>query len=981
MLASTRLRGTLAAVILLAAVAGLPLALAATVGNPLQSWPSLTDGQLTDTGIIAVLATVFWLAWLSFTIPAALEIALTVISKLTRRPQRHLRLPLLGAQQDLARNLISAVLLLLPAASPVLSATAAPVGHQTITTITGTALASDSSRAPAAHQAQDRDRPDSATRRYVIPEVGGMRSYWALAEHYLGDGARWREIWQLNEGRVHADGSVMDSPRQLHAGWTILLPAVAGHLGDEPIATPREVTVHPGDTLSTIAASDGISDWRQLWTLNADRREPENSWLSDPDLIRPGWTITLPNGAHHRDAPSKPANGHRAHDRRDSSRPADPRPQRSSPPVTQPAHPNTDSPAPLPSATSSEPNKAPSSARMAPSHETSSHEDSDHTQHRFPIVPLEVGLAAAAAVTALDRARRIAQRRRRVGHRPLPPPAHLVEVESRVRRDARRAHPTVAAITLATALTGTHPVKIRTVVARVDGAVDLQLDDPIPPSPPPFLEVTGGWRLPADATGFGFAASDPDNLDDPCPALIPVGTTVDGQVLVNLDVTGPISVAGETGTVEALLWQLVTALAAAPWAGRVQVHVPPRFAERLGPLERLSVEDSLSPRPPAGPPGGPVSPDDGEEPGWRTTPVHLYCGWTADADLDPVLRTASAGNSHVHIIVNGAHPATSTWTLDGDQLALPTLAELVTVTLPEPAAPDPRELLDFTATAPDVPLDDSRLPDHTLAPFATGVPDNPDGSPGIGDNTQPGPAPQSTRLLLLGTIEVTGADLTRRSQVQNLLAFLALHPRGVDRHQLLAALWPDETVALQSMRNLIRGARLVLNGGITDGPIWRLTDAVTTDWQQFNVLAAGDLGQQRRALELVRGRPFAGLDDADWIDLGGFRSEVEAAIVDVALTIIEHDLASENYPGALAAARTGLLVSRYEERLHRAAIRAAEAQDLHGLSKTLQREMRTVLDIDIEPDDQIQPATLELIRDVRDRRPVSSDSTHRGSTG
>ena len=56
---------------------------------------------------------------------------------------------------------------------------------------------------------------------------------------------------------------------------------------------------------------------------------------------------------------------------------------------------------------------------------------------------------------------------------------------------------------------------------------------------------------------------------------------------------------------------------------------------------------------------------------------------------------------------------------------------------------------------------------------------------------------------------------------------------------------------------------------ITDGPIWRLTDAVTTDWQQFTALAAGGLDEQRQALKLVRERPFTGLDDADWIDLGG----------------------------------------------------------------------------------------------------------------
>jgi DNA-binding SARP family transcriptional activator len=204
---------------------------------------------------------------------------------------------------------------------------------------------------------------------------------------------------------------------------------------------------------------------------------------------------------------------------------------------------------------------------------------------------------------------------------------------------------------------------------------------------------------------------------------------------------------------------------------------------------------------------------------------------------------------------------------------------------------------------------------------------------------------------------------------------LALHPRGVDRHQLLAALWPEQVVNSQTMRNRIRETRRLVDGGITDGPIWRLDSSVTTDWEQFKMLSAGDIEQQRRALELVRGRPFAGLDDADWIDLGGFRTEVEASIVDVALTVADHDLETENYPGALAAARAGLQASRYEERLHRAGIRAAAAQGKYGLAKTMQQEMRRVLDIDIEPDDQIQAETLTLVREIGDRRPVSSDTS------
>jgi DNA-binding SARP family transcriptional activator len=947
--------------LLAGAIVGLPIALAETVGDPLHQLPSLSSGQLADSGVVAILATVFWLAWLSFVIPASFEIILAVVARATRHPQRQIRLPLLGAQQDLARNLISAVLLLLPAASTAI-ATAAPASHQPIH-LSSTSLTAETRHRPTT----DDVGKQPVTNRYVIPATGGMRSYWALAEHFLGDGARWRDIWHLNEGRVHADGTVMDSPRQLHAGWTILIPTDERHQ-QSPSSAPHHVTVEPGDTLSGIAAAEGARDWQQLWKLNADRAEPDQTRFADPNLIRPGWTITLPDAGSHRRAPATPVNGGpRANPRASKTAQGHRRPQHpnagSSDSAGQPPqHSSAGEPTEQPGAQTS---RTPTSA-AAPSRDTP---DLNHGEHRFPVVPLGIGLAAVASVAALDRARRIAQRRRRIGHRPLPPPKPLRDVEARIRRDALRSHPTIAAINLAASLTGAHPATVRAVVVHDDGAIDLYLDDPIPTAPPPFVAVASGWKLCADAIAFALASTDPDTLDDPCPLLLPLGSTGDGQLLLNLSSVGPVSIAGEVNEVEDYLGRTLTALHAAPWADRVQLHVPAKFGEKLGRLERLTVEDDSAPPPPAV-----ILADlngencDGEEPGWRTRPVHLYCGWTADTDLSAILQAAGEPARNVHLVVVGAHAGTTTWTLDVDQLAVPDLSDPITITpTPQAVTTDVETLLHHTETAPDLPVGDPRLSetggDTEPAPAVTS-----DGPESVDRLGQP-------RLRLLGPVELDGTGRLPRSQVLNLLTLLALHPRGVDRHQLLAALWPDQSVNLQTMRNRIRETRRLVDGGITDGPIWRLDETVTTDWDQFKALSKGDIDHQRRALELVRGRPFAGLDDADWIDLGGFRSEVEATIVDVALTVTEHDLETENYAGALTAARAGLQASRYEERLHRAGIRAAAAQGLVGLAKTMQQEMRRVLDLDVEPEDQIQPETLSLIRELRDRRPVGSDTT------
>jgi hypothetical protein len=463
-----RTRGLLAATILLAATTGLPAALAATIGNPLHDLPSLRAGQLSDSDVMAILGAVFYLAWASFVIPVAVETAVTVAAWRTRRPRRDIRLPLLGAQQHLARSLLTAALLLVPAAATT------GAGH-TSGPVTASApawhSAADSSTLAANHHPDGSHHRASGDRTYVIPEVGGMRSYWALAEHYLGDGARWHEIWALNKGRVHADGTVMDSPRRLFSQWTILIPP-ARH-NDRAATAEDDVTVRSGDTLSSIAAADGIEDWHRVWQENADRREPGGQHYDDPNLILPGWTITLPgpkNGVGRHAA--RPAHGSGSNPQRPTAQPG---PQQGIHRTVDP-HPTNSVPSSEPP-TRGDAGASPGGTTAPPeSHPATTHA-TDRGDHRRVPVPLEVGLAAAAALAALERARRIAQRRRRIGHRPLPPPEQLRAVEAQLRRDARHAQPAVAAVQLATALSAVTPVTVRSVIARDDGAVDLHLSE------------------------------------------------------------------------------------------------------------------------------------------------------------------------------------------------------------------------------------------------------------------------------------------------------------------------------------------------------------------------------------------------------------------------------------------------------------------------------------------------------------------------
>jgi hypothetical protein len=102
---------------------------------------------------------------------------------------------------------------------------------------------------------------------------------------------------------------------------------------------------------------------------------------------------------------------------------------------------------------------------------------------------------------------------------------------------------------------------------------------------------------------------------------------------------------------------------------------------------------------------------------------------------------------------------------------------------------------------------------------------------------------------------------------------------------------------------------------------------------------------------------------------------VEAAIVDLAITVAEHDLAVGDYAAAFTAARAGLAASRYEERLHRLAIRAAQGEGSTGKVRSLKHEMRTVLDVDIERGDRMQPDTIALYEEMTGLRRVGSDTS------
>jgi hypothetical protein len=310
------LRALGANVVLLLLLAGLPLLLAATIGNPAPSWSALAAGDLSDTVVTAVLATIAWAcfaaAWASF----AWTVTLEILALARRTPQPHIRAALPGFQPA-AHTLVVAAFMLLPTtthAASTLSRTASTAYTTALTAPTVPLTITVHAQTTRAGSARDHTvwagalaptepgagAPASAVEYLIHP--GGPQTLWDLAQTSLGDGTRWRQIWDLNAGRHQSDGSVLTSPGLLRPGWSILLPADARVPGDDHIwaENPRSTTVSPilsppvqasaGEMLSTVVPVFGAGTGAGL-LIGVSLRELASRRRRQFRYRRPGRTI------------------------------------------------------------------------------------------------------------------------------------------------------------------------------------------------------------------------------------------------------------------------------------------------------------------------------------------------------------------------------------------------------------------------------------------------------------------------------------------------------------------------------------------------------------------------------------------------------------------------------------------------------------------------------------------------------------------
>jgi hypothetical protein len=228
--------------------------------------------------------------------------------------------------------------------------------------------------------------------------------------------------------------------------------------------------------------------------------------------------------------------------------------------------------------------------------------------------------------------------------------------------------------------------------------------------------------------------------------------------------------------------------------------------------------------------------------------------------------------------------------------------------------------------------------------------------------------PRSLEVNILGPLQIVGAaGGPPRRHCLEMLVYLTLHRRPVPVQSLWQAVFPDRPYDSHQLVNRMSELRRYARQKLPQiKRSYQVDEFTISDWQRFRALSEGNPSQQLEALALVRGRPFEDLR-SDWMHLEGQLAEIEASIVDLAVQVGERALRQQDPDTARTAALAGLRGCPWDERLYRIAMQAAAARGATHEIHQLRRQLQLVLDDELDPDDDIQPATEQLYGSLRDQ--------------
>lgn len=598
---------------------GIPTLLWLTGGSPLpSSLPALSDlpGMLLrpdDGGLfIGALKLVGWLGWLSYAIPLLVELAAAIAR--VRAPQMPGGLRM---QQRQVAALVAAMAALgagasaasaapppAPAPAPV-TATSAPIAPTATPSTAPTSSAHTASPVSSAPGAPTTTAPPSAPRP---------------ASDTTRETARSSVTTDRKEqvgARTHSS-----SPRSRTAP-------------QDTAQAARTVEVKRGDTLWKLAEhwyGDGRA-WHQIATASAATEQADGNRLEDPDVIYPGWKLTLPAAGQGKPAPASstsevprnpPGTTGKKQSTTNSTTSQSPRPSSSTSPrttpsatattaensagtpvhqaqVPQPTAPSS-SPAPSTSAAATATATATATASSTPTPSTTAiatpptatppSETSPKSTAAFHQAKAQQGtgqavatvaglgsLAAAGMLTALAMRRRRQERHRQLGQRVpvLSGDAAVAEAQMRAAADPISVDVLDRALRTLAANARGHQQTLPTLRAAklTQTALELYLTDETDTLPAPFTpakDAAAVWVLSRHNLS---ALIDPDQAREipaPWPTLVSVGVDDDGgHLLLNLEEIGSLGLTGEPALCHEVLTAMAIDLITASWRDNTRI--------------------------------------------------------------------------------------------------------------------------------------------------------------------------------------------------------------------------------------------------------------------------------------------------------------------------------------------------------------------------------------------------------------------------
>ena len=190
-----------------------PVALARVGGWPLPTTMPSIEGiangllnRLEIGPVVKVLALGCWVSWVLVMWAIGAELA----AVRTGRPPRHRRG--LSPFQHVAMRVVGGLVMTVP--GPLLGGVAGATPIQQLPAMpSATSVHFSEVVAPTVEQVPGM--------KSVVVEPAD--SLFKLAEDHLGDPLRWREIWELNQGRTMDDGSTFSRPELIRPGWVLVV--------------------------------------------------------------------------------------------------------------------------------------------------------------------------------------------------------------------------------------------------------------------------------------------------------------------------------------------------------------------------------------------------------------------------------------------------------------------------------------------------------------------------------------------------------------------------------------------------------------------------------------------------------------------------------------------------------------------------------------------------------------------------------------